>query len=59
VRTKFITEGIIDGTGPLADFQTFCFDSRFADLVRVEIPTYGWSLDDMVFSLLPRWLCSS
>jgi hypothetical protein len=39
--------------------QTFYFDSRFADLVRVEIPTYGWSLDDMVFSLLPRLLCSS
>jgi len=54
VTTEIKTDGIIDGTGPLADFQTFYFDSRFADLVRVEIPTYGWSLDNMVFSQVPE-----
>jgi len=54
VTTKFTTDGIIDGTGLLADFQTFYFDSRFADLVGIEIPTYGWSLDNIVFSQAPE-----
>jgi len=50
VTTEFFTDGIIDGAGPLNDFQTFHFGSGFSDLVRVEVPTYGWSLDNMVFS---------
>jgi hypothetical protein len=50
VATEFVTDGIIDGAGPLADFQTFYFDSQFVNLARVEVPTYGWSLDNMVFS---------
>jgi hypothetical protein len=50
----FTTDGIIDGTGPLADFETFYFDARFNDLVRLEVPTYGWSLDNMVFSQVPE-----
>ncbi len=54
VTTEFTTDGVIDGTGPLADFQTFYFGSSFADLVRVEIPSYGWSLDNMVFSQVPE-----
>jgi len=54
VTMEFVTDGVIDGSGPLADFQTFYFDSRFADLVRVEVPTYGWSLDNMVFSQVPE-----
>jgi hypothetical protein len=54
VTTEFTTDGIIDGTGPLADFQTFYFDSQFADVVRVEVPGYGWSLDNMVFRTVPE-----
>lgn len=50
VTTQFITDGIIDGAGPLDDFETFYFDARFADVTRVEVPTYRWSLDNMVFS---------
>lgn len=50
VTTNFVTDGIIDGAGPLNDFETFYFDSRFVGLVRVEVPTYRWSLDNMVFS---------
>ena len=49
VTTSFTTDGIIDGTGPLADFQTFQFDPKdWRNLIRVEIPTYGWSLDNLV-----------
>jgi hypothetical protein len=51
ITHDFITDGIIDGTGPLADFQTFYFDSSWNNLTRVEIPTYGWSLDNLVVSI--------
>jgi hypothetical protein len=51
VTTNMTPDGIIDGTGPLADFETFYFDDRFTDLDRVEIPTHGWSLDNLVVSI--------
>jgi hypothetical protein len=54
VTNVFTTDGIIDGTGPLADFQTFSF-TNFTDLVRVEIPgppdPSGWALDNLVISI--------
>jgi hypothetical protein len=54
VTNVFTTDGIIDGTGPLADFQTFNF-TNFTDLVRVEIPgppdPSGWALDNLVLSI--------
>jgi hypothetical protein len=51
VTTSFTTDGIIDGTGPLQDFQTFNFGSDWPDWTRVEIPTDGWSLDNLVVSV--------
>ena len=48
VNASFTTDGIIDGTGPLVDFQTFHFGPEFSNLSRVEIPTFGWSLDNLV-----------
>jgi len=51
VTTDLITDGIIDGTGPIPDFQTFNFGPQFTGLDRVEIPTYGWSLDNLVVSI--------
>ena len=54
VMTEFTTDGVIDGTGPLADFQTFYFDSQFADVVRLEVPTHTWALDNMVFGQIPE-----
>ena len=51
ITTDFTTDGIIDGTGPLADFQTFYFDKEWTGLTRVEIPTFGWSLDNLVVSI--------
>ena len=51
VTTNFTTDGIIDGTGPVADFQTFYFGPEFSGLTRVEIPTFGWSLDNLVVSV--------
>ena len=51
VAGSFTTDGIMDGTGPLPDFQTFYFGSRFRGLTRVEIPSYGWSLDNLVVTI--------
>jgi hypothetical protein len=51
VTTEFTTDGVIDGTGPLADFQTFYFGPEFTGLTRVEIPGSGWSMDNLVVSI--------
>ena len=51
VTTNLTTDGIFDGGGPVADFQTFYFGPEFSNLTRVEIPTYGWSLDNLVVSI--------
>ena len=48
VSTSFSLDGAIDGTGPAADFQTFFFGCDFTDLIRVEVPTQGYSLDNLV-----------
>jgi hypothetical protein len=51
VSETFTTDGIIDGTGPLSDFETFYFGPEFSGLERVEIPTDGWSLDNLVVTI--------
>lgn len=51
LTTDLTTDGIIDGTGPLADFETFQFGPEWSGLARVEIPTDGWSLDNLVVSI--------
>jgi len=51
---EFTTDGIIDGTGPLADFENFYFDSQFANLVRFEVPTHTYALDNMRFRNVPE-----
>ncbi len=43
----FTTDGIIDGPGGLADFQTFYPDSGFTALDRIEIRSGGFSLDNV------------
>jgi hypothetical protein len=48
VTTDFTTDGIIDGTGPVVDFQTFLFPPSFSGFTRVEVPGFGWSLDNLV-----------
>lgn len=51
VTRDIITDGIIDGAGPIPDFQTFTFGADFSNLVRVEIPTSPWSLDNLVVAI--------
>ena len=55
--TDITTDGINDGTGPLQDFQTFTFDSRYANLYRVDITTdgsYGFSIDNVAICGVPE-----
>jgi hypothetical protein len=54
VTTSFTTDGNIDGTGPLNDFETFFFGPEFSSLIRVEIPSAGWSLDNLFVTPIPE-----
>ena len=56
VTRNLTTDGIIDGTGPLADFQTFAFTgfTGFTGLSRVEVPGFGWSLDNLRVTPVPE-----
>ena len=51
VAVSFTTDGIMDGTGPLADFQTFNFGPEFTGLNMVRIPRSGWSLDNLILGV--------
>lgn len=51
VTADLTTDGIIDGTGPLADFEAFQFGPEWYGLTRVEVPSHGWSLDNLVVAV--------
>ena len=53
VTRNLTTDGIIDGTGPLPDFQTFAF-TGFTGLSRVEVPGFAWSLDNLRVTPVPE-----
>jgi hypothetical protein len=53
VTHSFLTDGVIDGGGPLADFQTFTFPGTFSGLVRVEALDVAFSLDNLVIAMAP------
>lgn len=48
VAQTFVTDGIMDGTGSLADFQTFTFNASFANLDRVVVATALFAFDNIV-----------
>lgn len=53
VNASFNLDGIADGPGGSADFQTFLFGAGWTDLTRVEIPGAsnpgkGWLMDNLV-----------
>ena len=51
VTTVLVTDGIIDGSGPLQDFETFLFGPEWSGLSRVEMPYPGCSLDNLVVAI--------
>jgi len=54
VTTTFTLDGIIDGTGPIEDFQTFYFGPEFSDLVYVEVPFEFYALDNLILTPIPE-----
>jgi hypothetical protein len=52
VAAECTTDGIIDGTGPLADFQTFSFQG-FTSISRLEIFASYASIDNFVIRVGP------
>jgi hypothetical protein len=48
VSIEFTTDGVIDGVGGLADFQTFTLPAEFRNLVRVRVPTFAFALDNVI-----------
>jgi hypothetical protein len=54
VNTTFVTDGIIDGNGPLADFQTFVFPSTFSNLSSVTTTTATFSFDNVNVTIVPE-----
>ena len=53
VTAEFMLDGVIDGTGPLADFETFSFGADFKDLKFVEVPSVGYSMDNVFLVPVP------
>jgi hypothetical protein len=54
VNTTFVTDGIIDGNGPLVDFQTFTFPSTFSNLSSVTTTTATFSFDNVNVTIVPE-----
>lgn len=52
VQTSFLTDGI--NKGEPGDFETFSFGPEFSNLTRVEIPEVRWSMDNLVFTVVPE-----
>lgn len=54
VSTSVTTDGINDLHGPMVDFQTYYFDSRFTQLLRVEVLGDNWALDNLFVVIIPE-----
>ncbi len=51
VSQTFVTDGVIDGTGALSDFETFAFGEDFGDLIRLEVKSYPVQLDNVSLTI--------
>lgn len=47
VTASFTLDRVIDGTGPLADFQTFTFPPSFTNLVSARTTSDGYAVDNL------------
>ncbi len=57
VSQVFLTDGINDGPGGAADFETFLFAPTFANIIRLESTTNSFSLDNLVLNVIPEPAC--
>jgi hypothetical protein len=44
-----VSQTFVVGGGGSSSFTTFQFNSSFSDLVRVEIPSPAWAMDNLVY----------
>jgi hypothetical protein len=51
ISATLTLDGLIDGTGPSPDFQTFSLGPGFSNLLSVKVPTQGYSLDNVVVAV--------
>ena len=51
VVQTFLLDGVMDGPGLVADFQTFQFNSGFTNLVLLEGSSGAWHMDNLVVTL--------
>lgn len=51
VSQKFTLDGVIDGTGPKEDFQTFFFNDSFSDIVRLVASSPPYQMDNFVVTV--------
>lgn len=54
VTAEFTLDGVTDGSGPVRDFQTFTFGPGFSDVVRVQMPSGGVSVDNLRIRQVPE-----
>ncbi|MFN7139311.1 MAG: immunoglobulin domain-containing protein, partial [Limisphaerales bacterium] len=52
VSETFVTDGMIDGSGPKRDFQTFHFSPQFTNLISVSVTNDLYSLDKLTFRMM-------
>ena len=51
VTTDQLTDGVMDSTGPLSDFQILYFGPEFSGVYQVQIPTIGYALYNLVVAI--------
>ncbi len=51
VTQAFTIDGVIDGSGPLQDFQRFYFGLQFTNLYRVDVSPNGFSMDNVMMDV--------
>ena len=51
----FTVDGQIDGPGGILDFETFAYAPEFTDISYVEVPTTGYSMDNVVLTQIPGY----
>lgn len=54
VSVEFMLDGILDGIGPMVDFQTFYFPETFADLVYLQADASGMVIDNLAIQTVPE-----
>ncbi|MCC6355949.1 MAG: hypothetical protein IT577_18835 [Verrucomicrobiae bacterium] len=54
VTTSFTTDGLLDGPGGQADFETFEFPSTFRSLSRIEVPSHLFAMDNLQLIPVPE-----